>query len=540
MIADMSRSCQMLQQGRFVADVCVYYGDEAPNLVPARRIDPASKPRWDDQHCLHCGKPVPVDLRSLGHGYDYDYVNEEVLLERMKVRDGNLVLPDGMSYRVLVLPDREAISPAVLRRIGELVEAGATVVGSRPERSNSLTGYPACDREVHDLAARIWGSGDVEKAEVHQYGKGRVFPKGPLDDILAEMEIASDFTVENMENKDREIDFTHRSTVDEDIYFVSNTSLSRRQPLCRFRVAPDRTPSFWHADSGSVEPCYIYQTGNGFIQVPLDLDAASSVFVVFRKTGASDHLTKVGGTPATGDAIRITAMTAGSVAARVRKSGTYPLETASGRKGEIVVDRVPADQVIDGPWKLAFPPNLGAPPEVTMPSLTDWTESSDPGVRYFSGTATYTKNFTLPQLPPADKAAVFLNLGEVREVATVTVNGKNAGILWKQPYRVEVGPFLKSGENHLEIAVTNLWNNRIVGDFRLKPEHPVTRTNVKSKFSAKSPLLPSGLVGPVKLEYEVKVADRFGIIDVLAREADGARDVVKKTSGQPMSANRPW
>ncbi|MBT8044109.1 MAG: hypothetical protein KJO79_04085, partial [Verrucomicrobiae bacterium] len=140
MLEDMSRSCHLLQQGRFVADVAAYYGDNAPNLVPAKRIAPTVKPRWSDDHCLHCGKKLPVDLRSLAFGYDYDFVNEEVILTRMSVQDGKLVLPDGMSYRLLVLPDRKTISLAALQRIAELVEAGATVVGTKPERSNSLKG----------------------------------------------------------------------------------------------------------------------------------------------------------------------------------------------------------------------------------------------------------------------------------------------------------------------------------------------------------------------------------------------------------------
>jgi hypothetical protein len=196
-------------------------------------------------------------------------------------------------------------------------------------------------------------------------------------------------------------------------------------------------------------------------------------------------------------------MNSGSVSALVRKPGVYDFTTAKGRSGKIVVNHVPDVQVIDGLWKIAFPPDLGAPPETTLLSLIDWTKSTEPGVRYFSGTATYHKPFVLREKPAS--GAVFLDLGMVREVATIKVNGKDAGILWKQPYRVDVGPLLKTGENQLEIAVTNLWNNRIVGDLQPDSNGVFTRTNIKSKFHPQSPLLPSGLLGPVTLDFPVSV-----------------------------------
>ena len=499
MLADMSRACHMLQQGRFVADVCVYYGDEAPNLVPARRIAPTIKSQWSDDKCAHCGRLQPVDIRSLGHGHDYDYVNEEVLLERMRVRDGRLVLPDGMNYRLLVLPDREAISSAVLRRVGEWVDAGATVSGRRPLRSNSLKGYPDSDREVRELAIKIWGACDGETVKSANYGKGRVFWNVPLDKVLEEMKIAPDFTVENLENKHREIDHIHRETENEDIYLVANTTLEHQSASCRFRVAAGRVPSFWQAEDGSVKPCHVYASGDGFVRLPIELPPASSVFVVFREDERADHLVRL---DQTGGAIEVTAMAAKTFTAVAHLSGSYAYRTAKGHAGAIKVD-VPADIIIDGSWKLVFPPDSGAPREVTMDTLIDWTMSPNPEVRYFSGTATYQKTFTLPDMPA--EGGVTLDLGTIREVAAVRVNGKDAGILWKQPFRTEIGHLLEKGENDLEIVVTNLWNNRIVGDLQPDSKQAFTRTNIKSKFSAKSPLLPSGLIGPVKLAFPVSV-----------------------------------
>jgi len=508
MLEDMARACHLLQQGRFVADVCVYYGDEAPNLVPARRIAPTVQPRWTDEHCLHCGRPVPVDLRSLGHGHDYDYVNEEVLLTRMKVRDGRLVLPDGMNYRVLVLPDREAIAPAVLRRVGELVEAGATVVGRKPERSNSLREFPGCDREVRTLADRIWGECDGDKVRSRSHGKGEVAWNVPLKTVLANMGVGPDFMVEGIANEDRHIDYIHRATAEEDIYFVSNSSLERRVVTCRFRVAPDRVPSFWHAEDGRVTACHVHETGDGFVRVPLDLAPASSVFVVFRKGEGGDHLVRVakqagnGSFVPAGNAGEVLAVTPELVKARIRMPGTYEFETASGLTGRRVIQEVPT-QALDGPWTLHFPEGRGAPAEVTLSTLLDWTEHPDPGVRYFSGTAVYRQRFMRPEAPEQGGGGVVLDLGDVKEVATVTVNGNEAGVLWKQPYRIDIAPFVRAGENAIEISVTNLWNNRIVGDLQASDDQDITRTNLKSKFSARSPLLRSGLIGPVMLRFPV-------------------------------------
>jgi hypothetical protein len=511
MIEDMSRSSHMLQQGRFVADVCAYYGDEAPNLVPARRLPPGVEIRWPDEMCPHCGMEKPVDLDSLGRGYDYDYINEDVILNRMQVRDGRLLLPSGMSYRMMVLPDRESISPEALRRIASFIEAGATVVGRKPVRSNSLRGYPDCDREVRELADRVWGPCDGESVRSHTHGAGKVFWNVPLKDILAEMGVQPDFVVESPANDEWEIDYVHRTTEKEDIYFVANNHSEHRSAVCRFRAAPGRVPSFWHPDDGSVRPCPVYQAGDGFIRLTVELPPKSSVFVVFREEKSPDHLVTVAETPpASGPAaIQILSLEQDTVTAKAWRNGKWRIESAQGRSGEIAANEVPADQAIAGPWQVSFPENLGAPPQITMETLADWTTHPDPGVRHFSGTATYRTSFTLSADPTAGGNPVVLDLGEVKEVAEITVNGHNLGIAWKQPNQIDITTAVQPGENRLEIAVTNLWNNRIVGDLKKPERAPVTRTNLKGKFNAASPLLPSGLIGPVTLRFPVTVTTRI-------------------------------
>ncbi len=518
MIEDMSRCCYLLQQGKFVADVCAYYGDNCPNLVPARRITPTIEPLWPSDKCGHCGRPKPVQLDSLGHAYDYDYINEDVILNRMKFEHGKFVFPDGMSYRVLVLPNQKTISTAVLKKLGEFVQAGGTIVGQKPERANSLKGYPDCDREVSELAARMWGNCDGDRVRTNQYGKGRVLWNVSLAQTLADMGVAPDFLAEGIKNDDQHIDYIHRATADEDIYFVSNSSTNRVDVTCRFRVGAGRSPSFWNGEDGTVKQCFVYETKDGFTRVPLNLAPASSLFVVFAKGPEREHLVEVPrplmprdnpGSVANCPAIEILGLDGWKVRARVNQPGTYLFKTVSGRNGEQVVPNSPNQQTITGPWRVTFPPDLGAPAEITMPTLTDWTTSTNLGVKYFSGAATYHNLFTVPNDSLVDYASgrvpVILDLGSVKEVAVVRVNGREAGVLWKEPRRVDIGKFLRFGTNDLEITVVNTWNNRLVGDAQPGVTKKITRTNIANKFNANSPLLSSGLLGPVKLEFPVTV-----------------------------------
>ena len=155
---------------------------------------------------------------------------------------------------------------------------------------------------------------------------------------------------------------------------------------------------------------------------------------------------------------------------------------------------------IQGPWQVSFPANWGAPPQIMLDSLTSWTDSSDSGVKYFSGTATYSKDLDVPQGWLHAGAKVVLDLGKVKEIAELSVNGKSVGgILWKPPFQADITSALKAGTNHLEIKVTNLWPNRMIGD--LQPGAAKTYTFTDWKFyKPDSPLIESGLLGPVKVE----------------------------------------
>ncbi len=500
MLDSLSRSCHLLQQGRCVADVCAYYGDNAPNLVPARRITPTIEPLWPEDKCQHCGKPLPVDLASLGHSHDYDYLNEEILVEKMEVRDGRLTLPNGMEYQVLVLPDRTTISPEALTKIEQLVRDGATVVGPKPERSNSMRDYPRCDENVRAIAGRIWGNCNGKDIRGNTYGKGKVVWNQPLAEVLKNMDIAPDFTLTGIDNSERKIDYIHRTTGAEEIYFLTNTSEEDLEFEAGFRVGEGYQPSFWNPEDGSVTRSLHYRVEKGITTMPIRLPAITSVFVVFRKQATTEHITKVS---SHGPSPELTHLEGDKAGMLVTAPGTYTVTTSSGRGGSASVNAIPPAMPITGPWKITFPPDRGAPASATFDTLIDWANHDVPGIRYYSGTATYEKSFTIDEaLSKAreDGARVELDLGQVREVASVILNGKELGILWKPPYRIDITRHLKAGENRLVIRVTNAWNNRLVGDAQSEDDKNITRTNMDKGFKKNSPLLSSGIIGPVTLE----------------------------------------
>lgn len=439
--AYISRCQWLLSRGLFAADVCYYNGDWAPNLVEPKHVDPA-----------------------LGPGYDYDVCNAEVLLTRMSVKDGRIVLPDGMSYRVLALPDRKFMPLEILKKIKGLVETGATVVGPRPEKDPGLKNYPQCDDEVRKLAGELWGECDGKTVKERKVGNGRIVWGNSLREVLAESGVAPDFE-HTGKDKDAFLDFIHRRDGDTEIYFIANRPGRDEAARCTFRVS-GRQPELWDPVSGAMREAAAFSQADGRTTLPLDFAPYGSVFVVFRKPIPADRQgTAAGNSPRFSE----------------------PVE-------------------LRGSWTVRFDPKWGGPQEpAQFEKLVDWTARSDAGVKYYSGTANYAYEvFDLsPSINLNAQAAIYLDLGEVRSVAEVRLNGKELGVLWTRPFRVEVSGAIKPQDNRLEVRVTNLWPNRLIGDAALPAEKRFTRTHV-TKFRKDTPLLPSGLLGPVKISMETK------------------------------------
>jgi len=429
----LNRCQYLLQQGTFVADAVSYYGDHVPNFAQLKRSDPAGV--------------LP--------GYDYDVATEEVVLTRMSVRDGRVVLPDGMSYRVLVLPNRPAISLAVLRKIKELVDAGATVLGTKPTRASGLQDYPACDQQVMQLADALWGADASQPVGERRVGLGRVVWGKTAREVLAGDGIPPDFEF-NGGVENTLLDYIHRQDGEVEIYFVANRNPRDEQLACAFRVA-GKAPELFDPVTGRTRPLAAWSVAEGRTTIPLQFAPCGSWFVVFRHPAA---------------------------AAPKAAGGNFPVLTAA--------------QTLSGPWQVAFDPRWGGPAAVEFAELTDWTKRPEDGIRFYSGTATYRQTFDLPPALQAAGRPLMLDLGVVKQLAQVKLNGRDLGVLWAAPFQVDVTEAVKSTGNELDIEVVNFWPNRVIGDQALPEEKRLTRTNVR-KLTKDTPLVESGLLGPVRI-----------------------------------------
>ncbi len=475
----LARCQTMLRQGRFVADVCCYVGDQ-----PYQHWGRGE--RWSTQATL-----------TLGKGYSYDIVSSEVLLERLSVKDGRLVLPDGMSYGVLVVDlDDHTASPRVLRRILELARSGATVVlgDRRPDRAPGLRDHPACDAEVRRLADEIWG----EEPGARSAGQGQLITGTEVDAVLRSRNTAPDY--------EGPWDYTHRRSDEMDIYFLSGEG----DADCTFRVA-GKEPELWDPQTGQARPAVCYrQTPDGRTIVPIHLPRDGSIFVVFRSPARQPHITAVSSPP---DRLQIVGRIDGDVTLHCWQNGEYELATSAGAAIRISVSDVPAPLAIAGPWQVRFTPGWGAPESVVFDRLIAWNEHADPGIRFYSGTGVYHATFDLDARQAG--GLVRLRLGEVHHIAEVRLNGKALGVVWTDPWTVDLTGVVKTGTNKLEIDVINTWVNRLIGDAGLPIENRYTKTNVTGRrsegkhphlsgYSPNDPLLKSGLIGPVHIEFGMR------------------------------------
>jgi len=478
----LARCSFLLQQGRHVADLCYFMGEGVPY-------------------------PYYVDYSRIPPGYQYDQLNAEVLLTRMSVKDGKIVLPDGMSYRLLVLPEAVSLTPHVMRKIAELVAAGANVMGPKPTQSPSLENFPACDKEVRELADKVWGPCDGKTVKEHSYGKGKVFWGMKPQEILLSLGVKPDFEAASGQNLPI-VPWIHRNDQGTDIYFLANLRNRPEELECTFRIS-GKAPELWSPDTGKISRPAIYDEVDGRTRMPLRLDPHGSVFVVFRDPAKADRivsLAKDGKTLFPGGSwpaketplVEVLAEDSGA-AMKIWQSGKYELKTASGKNIAVESGPVAAPLEIAGPWDVKFPAGLGAPESSVLEKLISWSEHPEPGVKYFSGTATYVKEIEIPAELVGKEKSLYLDLGKVKELAEVRLNGNDLGVLWKSPFRLDISKAVKPGKNLVEVKVTNLWTNRLIGDEFLPETGRITRVNNKRGFTKESPLRESGLLGPVTI-----------------------------------------
>ena len=483
-ISYINRCDFLMQRGEPVADLLYYYGDHVPNFVRLKQDDPA--------HVLP--------------GYDYDVTDEDALLNRLRLDNGRIETPEGIAYQALALPATSTISLPVLRKIEAYVRGGGVLIGMPPARTTGL-GSVEVEDELQKTVAAMWGDCDGGSAPSHVYGKGIVYCTRDSRAVLTARHIEPDFEYQVMSGTGQ-LDYIHRRRGDADIYFVRNTGDAPVVAEVDFRTQ-GKTPELWHPDSGTIESDLLYEnTPDGRTRLPLWLDGYGSVFVVFqRRAGLHVVTTECDGRqiyplPATADhsAAKQFAATnqAGVIHWRTAVPGNYLIHLSDGsaRKAEIP----PETQRMELPetWTLTFPAGWGAPASVPPTHLGSWTESADPGIRYFSGTATYRTTVDVPSSMFGRGRVLWLDFGELAELATVRVNGISLGTMWKEPFAVRADTVLKPGKNEIEISVTNLWVNRLIGDAQPSNQQKFTHTNI-TKYAPNSPLLPSGLFGPVTI-----------------------------------------
>lgn len=492
----LSRCQYLLQQGTALVDLGYVLSEDAPvgNSLPRR-------------HNLNPKPPL---------GYDYDFIDAGSFL-KMTVQDGFVVTPSGMKYRVLLLDEKERIRPIIAKKINELIKQGANIVGPTFNSSPSLEGFPKADAEVRALTS--------------------IIPQKSLEQTLAQIQLSPDALfkyIDSVFNSNlRPMEYIHRKLENTDLYFVSNQNPRSLLVECSFRMS-GMQPELWYPDKGTFEPAINFRQLNGRTLVSMNIQNMESVFVVFRKPLTAEvtelkSFTVNGKEPKNAFLKR-----AGEqLIVSASEAGVYNVETVEGKELQAKVKDVPKSYLIESGWKLNFPAVSGIINPVVLPKLISWTEHDNSDIKHFSGTANYEVEFELPKdlenKISSNSNKVQLDLGEVAIIASVKLNGKDLGILWKKPFSIDITNQLKKGKNKLEVKVTNLWVNRLIGDDALTPDieyvnagsrgrsiekipewviKGLERPNTSRKafstwmfFDKNSPLLESGLIGPVKLIF---------------------------------------
>lgn len=491
----LARCSYMLRQGWAVADVCFFYGDQAPNFFPPL--------------CNVETKPL---LDGLAPQNDFDICSSDVILQRMRVEKGRIVLPDGMSYAALVLPEQDHIPPEVIAKVRALATDGATVIGhQRPTRAPGLRSSEDANRHVQQAGEALWGADAAGGAavQVRSMGRGRFVIARDRTKALREIGVGPDFEIAGRGEPDLgPLDYVHRRTGDDEFYFIRNKTREPQSLTCRFRVAAEangQTPEFWWPDSGRRSVCRGWKAvAGGHTELPVELGPLGSVFVVFRKGGGTGK--------------------------DLDELARDTFKTAA----------VPEPLPLDGAWQVEFPEGWGAPRTAIFEKLQSWTESADEGIRSFSGIATYRKAFELPEAL-ATKERLFLQLGDLAEIAEVTLNGKRLGLAWLPPYRIEITGAAHAGTNQLEVRVANLWANRLNADSLLAETNRFTRSNldrIQTDPTSDSGYgrVPRGKTRPVYTNMPPLMrSGLFGPVQVIAPKGDGAGPRPGATAGRMLS-----
>jgi hypothetical protein len=479
----VSRCQHVLSQGEPVADLLYLAPEGAPHVFrpPSSALE---------------GTEVMPDKRA----YSLDGCSPLALMNSAAVENGRIVFPGGASYKLLVLPAFETMTPELLAKIETLVGAGAAVAGGPPRKSPSLENYPACDEKVAEMARKLWGGNEPPAVVTERaYGLGKIFWGGdlssaalghgshPLTDeiypdysasaaLLEKLGVQPDFSASGA------VRFTHRSFSAREVYFLSNRTDETIDDTCTFRDGT-MNAELWDAVSGEIRPLRNLKATQAGIALRLRLEPYQSFFIVFDKPGNPQTRHK-------------------DDKQDKEKTADFP-----------AVENI---MTIEGPWTVEFDPAWGGPERVVFDRLIDWTKRPEEGIRYYSGIAVYSRDFDLPEDAAwSKKQDLYLDLGTVKHLARVKLNGRDLNVVWTAPWQVKISEVLRRKGNRLEIEVANLWINRLIGD-EAEPWDGIERgrwpewvlegqprpsrrfTFTTNRFYKKDdPLVESGLLGPV-------------------------------------------
>jgi hypothetical protein len=486
----IARGSHMLRQGVPVSDLLIYIGEGAPNSAYYRNdISPA----------------IPKTI-------NFDNVNTDVLLNRIAIKDKELVLPKGTTYKLLLLQNSKTLSLTTLERILEIAKSGVPVYGEIPEK---LAGYKNSETDVKTFKIKL--------AELTPFIK----KVSDWQTVLSENSMAPDMKFLN----DATSDYAHRKTPTEDIYFFFNADTAATKTIsAQFRIT-DKIPELWNPMTGSIGKQGQFTHDNGTTTTSIQLDAGESVFVVFRETSNMEEKAKT-----SPEDIHLNLSEENVLQAEAINNGTYSIPLTSGKTWDFQITDIPEPKDISKNWDVTFQKEMGYGGTVAFDSLMDWSEHPKDSIKYYSGTARYQKTIVLNDQRLKENLKVQLDLGEVNIVAEVIINGKKVAVSWMPPFEVDITDFVNTGENRIEVLLTNQWSNRLIGDerypanddgYQLGPHRatdltmPAWYTNNEPRPTGKrttfttspfykkdDPLMPSGLLGPVQLKFS-KIISRY-------------------------------
>lgn len=483
----IARGSYLLRQGKPVSDLLVYIGEGTPN---------------GSYHRSELKSKLPKTI-------NFDNVNTDVLVNRLKIKDRELTLPEGTSYKILLLKNSKVVSLPTLKRIYQIAKSGIPVYGDVPK---ILAGYNNTKKDKKEFS------------EIQKQVASFIQSVEDWNAILSNHNIFPDLKVNNVEA----IDYAHRQTDNEDIYFFYNQdTIGVKSFDISFRVK-NKIPELWNPMTGKIIKKADFVNQGDVTRTAIKLEKGESVFVVFREDATDTESVKK-----SNPNINYSFSKAGQIHACISKNGKYDIPLSSGKNWEINITDIPKPFKIDGNWKVIFNKENGYGGIVNFDELIDWKDHPKDSIKYYSGTATYQKTITLPEELVGEDINAILDLGKVYITAEVIINNKNIGISWMPPHQLSIGKYLKAGENTLEIQLTNQWSNRLIGEERFPPNdggyklgpHRATdltmpewyvnneprpagkRTTFTTApfYKKDSPLMASGLIGPVEIKFTKEV-----------------------------------